>query len=156
MKTISRIGWLALLAGLVGCSAGNPDPDGPMCGGIAGIQCNGAAVCVDDPSDSCNPDAGGADCSGICRCTAIGLCVEGYHWDSSPEVCGCVPHTNPCAAVLCPTRTECVVQGGEPVCVPMQGEQCGDKTCGPGLVCCNASCGICTAPGMSCIQIACN
>ena len=29
---------------------------------------------------------------------------------------------------------------------------CGNKLCAPGLVCCNASCGICTRPGESCIQ----
>lgn len=34
-------------------------------------------------------------------------------------------------------------------------EQCGTVVCPPGLVCCNASCGICTEPGGFCIQIAC-
>ena len=38
---------------------------------------------------------------------------------------------------------------------PDQGEACGSTTCGAGLVCCNASCGICTKPGMACIQRAC-
>lgn len=37
-----------------------------MCGGIAGIQCENGQICVDDPSDSCNPNNGGADCSGMC------------------------------------------------------------------------------------------
>ncbi|HJL18466.1 MAG TPA: hypothetical protein RMH99_22570 [Sandaracinaceae bacterium LLY-WYZ-13_1] len=35
------------------------------------------------------------------------------------------------------------------------GEACGPVTCDPGLVCCNASCGICTEPGGSCIDLAC-
>lgn len=35
------------------------------------------------------------------------------------------------------------------------GEACGPTTCGAGEVCCNASCGICVAPGGSCIDIAC-
>jgi hypothetical protein len=35
------------------------------------------------------------------------------------------------------------------------GEPCGPVTCGPGTVCCNASCGICTAPEESCPAIAC-
>jgi hypothetical protein len=156
MRTIYGLGLVALFAGALACSPRNPNIDGPTCGGIAGISCPGAGACVDDPSDSCNPDAGGADCGGICRCMATGLCVEGQHWDSSPEVCGCVPHSNPCAAVLCPTRTECVVKGGNPVCVPIGGVECGDETCSPGLVCCNASCGICTPPGSSCIQVACD
>ncbi len=37
-----------------------------FCGGIAGIACTGGSVCIDDPSDSCDPASGGADCSGIC------------------------------------------------------------------------------------------
>ncbi len=37
-----------------------------MCGGIAGIACEAGMTCVDDPSDSCDPMNGGADCSGIC------------------------------------------------------------------------------------------
>ncbi len=37
-----------------------------MCGGIAALPCPEGLVCVDDPSDSCNPDSGGADCSGVC------------------------------------------------------------------------------------------
>jgi hypothetical protein len=37
------------------------------CGGIAGIQCPGNKVCVDDPNDNCDPNQGGADCPGICE-----------------------------------------------------------------------------------------
>lgn len=38
-----------------------------FCGGIAGIACEDPAqVCVDDPSDTCDPAKGGADCGGIC------------------------------------------------------------------------------------------
>jgi len=37
-----------------------------MCGGIAGFPCPAGKTCVDDPSDSCDPTRGGADCSGIC------------------------------------------------------------------------------------------
>jgi hypothetical protein len=32
---------------------------------------------------------------------------------------------------------------------------CGPNTCNVGDVCCNASCGICTAPGESCSQTPC-
>jgi len=38
---------------------------------------------------------------------------------------------------------------------PGGGEACGPVTCGEGLVCCNASCGVCTAPGEGCIAIDC-
>lgn len=37
------------------------------CGGVAGIQCPGDKICVDDPNDNCNPKEGGADCPGICK-----------------------------------------------------------------------------------------
>jgi hypothetical protein len=37
----------------------------------------------------------------------------------------------------------------------VEARECGDRTCGEDTVCCNASCGICTAPGNVCIQIAC-
>lgn len=37
-----------------------------ICGGIAAIPCPSGKKCVDDPSDSCDPAQGGADCSGMC------------------------------------------------------------------------------------------
>lgn len=38
-----------------------------MCGGFAGFRCASEYdACVDDPRDSCFPEEGGADCSGIC------------------------------------------------------------------------------------------
>lgn len=35
-------------------------------------------------------------------------------------------------------------------------QKCGTNTCEKGMVCCNASCGICTPPGGVCIQLACD
>jgi hypothetical protein len=131
-------------------------PDAPFCGGIAGFPCPGAGTCVDDPSDSCDPDNGGADCGGLCQCNALGFCVDGFVWDGSPNVCDCVPSVNPCAATLCMVGTTCQVIDGAAVCVSNGGQACGAATCGAGYVCCNASCGMCTLPGMACIQIACN
>jgi hypothetical protein len=47
-----------------------PPYHGPMskifCGGIAGIECPDKLICVDDPRDDCCPEAGGADCGGMC------------------------------------------------------------------------------------------
>lgn len=42
-------------------------------------------------------------------------------------------------------------------CGPVPGKSipCGNTTCTGGQVCCNASCGICTDPGMFCTQQAC-
>jgi hypothetical protein len=37
-----------------------------FCGGIAGMPCPAGLTCVDDPSDTCDPTRGGADCGGIC------------------------------------------------------------------------------------------
>jgi hypothetical protein len=37
------------------------------CGGLPGLPCGAGEVCVDDPSDSCDPTRGGADCPGICQ-----------------------------------------------------------------------------------------
>jgi hypothetical protein len=42
-------------------------PKPQACGGIAGIKCPDDQICVDDPSDSCDPTRGGADCPGICK-----------------------------------------------------------------------------------------
>jgi hypothetical protein len=154
MIKIVHLGCL-LASGLLltACPGGGPSEEGPFCGGFAGIPCAGAGDCVDDPRDDCDPEQGGADCGGICQCNAVGLCLEGSHWDDSPEVCGCVPDANPCAAVLCKVGTQCVVQDGKATCVG--GDPCGDVTCGPGLLCCNASCEMCLPPGRACIQIAC-
>jgi hypothetical protein len=44
-----------------------PAPEIIVCGGFANLQCPEAdQVCVDDPTDSCDPDNGGADCAGRC------------------------------------------------------------------------------------------
>lgn len=190
-----------LILGSVGCLISACDPSPPQgcseggvgggpacppkqfCGGIAAIACPGAGTCVDDPSDNCNPDKGGADCGGVCECNAQALCTEGYEFDDSPAVCGCVPivtdpcaavrcrggyhceavegkascvpDVNPCAAVLCEAGSNCVVQNGQAQCVPATTVTCGSVMCAAGQVCCNSSCGICTPPGGVCIQIAC-
>jgi hypothetical protein len=68
-----------------------PDKKSVSCGGFAGIPCPGGGKCVDDPSDSCDPSAGGADCGGICQCVQTVQCTTTARFDSSPEVCACVP-----------------------------------------------------------------
>ena len=83
---------------------------GPTCGGIAGIACPGMGRCADDPSDSCDPAAGGADCSGICSCIDTVLCIRGSHFDSDPKVCACVPDAPTCggiAGIACPGMGRC-------------------------------------------------
>ena len=38
----------------------------PACGGFIGLECPDDLLCIDDPSDRCDPRRGGADCPGIC------------------------------------------------------------------------------------------
>lgn len=37
-----------------------------------------------------------------------------------------------------------------------RGEPCGDVLCGEGLLCCNASCNLCTPPDHGCIAVVCD
>jgi hypothetical protein len=102
------------------------------CGGFAALPCPGLASCVDDPSDSCDPMNGGADCGGICQCDKAASCVNGKHWDGTPSVCNCVDDAASSGGVAC-----------------------GKKVCNAGEICCSASCGICGQAGGACPAIAC-
>lgn len=102
-------------------------PEGPFCGGIAGVKCPGSGHCQDDPSDSCDPNNGGADCGGVCVCIENVLCVQGSHFNSDPSVCACQP----------------------------DGPQCGTRVCAADQICCSPSCGICGPRGGLCPQIVC-
>lgn len=87
------------------------------CGGFAGLECPDNLTCVDDPSDSCDPANGGADCIGMCvkphgkkkhdtcdyndpvrayvgesveECAVIKfVCAEGSHYFADDCGCGC-------------------------------------------------------------------
>lgn len=37
-----------------------------QCGGFQGLECPKGQQCFDEPTDSCDPASGGADCTGIC------------------------------------------------------------------------------------------
>ncbi|HMI90595.1 MAG TPA: hypothetical protein VK509_04490 [Polyangiales bacterium] len=110
-----------------------PVKDPQRCGGFGGFPCPGLGDCADDPSDDCDPKNGGADCGGICKCTAgpTVLCQAGMPFNPDPHVCSCAPPPG---------------SGGQP---------CGKNTCAEDQTCCNASCGICAPKGGACIQIAC-
>ncbi len=150
-----KLGFIGAL--LAGCLPQDGDLDGPPCGGIAGIACPGSGTCLDDPRDSCDPEAGGADCGGVCQCDVIGVCAEGWTWDGSPEVCSCVEGglTNPCAAVLCLEGTHCEVVDGVAECVEHDpADPCATVRCEPGRVCevvdGDAVCVPQSAPGETC------
>jgi hypothetical protein len=49
-----------------GCGWEIRDCPAKLCGGIAGLRCPDGFDCVDDPRDDCDPQAGGADCGGVC------------------------------------------------------------------------------------------
>jgi len=91
-------------------------------------------------------------------------CKSGTHCEAMGATAQCVPDatcdlacdagshcelvTVQCFRAPCPQVEQCVLD-------EVGGTACGDVTCEVGQVCCNASCGICTAPDMACIQIAC-
>ncbi len=52
--------FLLAACGLPGCNTAE------NCGGIAGLPCPDNMVCIDDPTDDCDPQQGDADCFGIC------------------------------------------------------------------------------------------
>lgn len=110
-----------------------PKPAPKKCGGIAAIPCGPNEECVDDPTDSCDPNAGGADCSGICK-------PKVSPW---PPACwGAWVDENG----LCRTPADGVYP---PECCG--GPRCGEAQCGAGEVCCNPLAGICTKPGHVCV-----
>jgi len=119
----------AARAGVAVDHRGECAPRPPFCGGIAGFPCPGSGTCIDDPSDDCDPNQGGADCGGICICKASETCAPGSRFNPDPAVCACVP---------------------------VAGAPCGKSVCSSGQFCCNASCGICAPRGGACIQIACD
>ncbi|KAK4116125.1 hypothetical protein N656DRAFT_774328 [Canariomyces notabilis] len=71
---------------------------------------------------------------------------------------GTTEEISQCATILCMAGTDCKVIDGRAQCIPInpKPEVCGKTVCAAGLICCNASCGICTKPGMMCTQQACN
>jgi len=113
-------------------------PSGPACGGFTGKPCPGMGKCVDDPSDSCDPAKGGADCGGICSCVETVLCKQGTKFDSSPSVCACVPEKPVCGPVcdIYCTFGNVLDAQGCPTCAcnkPTPGATCPTDQCmGPG------------------------
>ena len=103
------------------------------CGGIAGRPCPGMGKCVDDPTDTCDPNQGGADCGGVCACVQNVLCTQDHKFDGSPAVCACVPATPvACAPDACtgpgPKSASIMCADGTiagPTCAPLADGTCG-------------------------------
>ncbi len=78
-------------------------PQAQMCGGFGNLACPSGLDCVDDPNDDCDPNNGGADCSGVCvepvacqpvTCTLA--CQNGFKTNAEGcEICECKPSTQP-------------------------------------------------------------
>lgn len=125
-----------------------PKLTGAPCGGFLGTPCEGAGeVCIDDPSDDCDPEHGGADCSGICvgpqcggfagtPCPGKDLeCVDDPRDDCDPEHGGadcsgiCVarprPTGPPCGGIRgtpCPSKDQECIDDPNDDCDPEKGD----------------------------------
>jgi hypothetical protein len=130
---------------LMYCLAGDPFCCGPStcqpkapapkrCGGFAGLQCASDEECIDDPTDSCDPSHGGADCGGICQKKPTPPPPQAAcngAWVDQNGTCR-APNDGVYPADCC------------------GGPKCGEAQCSTGQVCCNPLHGICTAPGEVC------
>jgi hypothetical protein len=74
-----------------------------ICGGFAGFQCSDPnETCIDDPTDSCDPQNGGADCMGMCvlqnnppNCNVTG-CASGQFCSFCWGNWACIPQGARC------------------------------------------------------------
>jgi len=124
-------------------------PGPARCGGLAGIACPGFGKCVDDPSDSCDPAAGGADCGGICSCIQNVACDANSKFDSSPSVCACVPVKPPACEGVCDIYCQygnVTDANGCPTC-HCNPDPCATVKCAAGTHC---DTGKCVSDGVSC------
>lgn len=117
--------------------------DGDIMGCTTSKQCGGHAAlgCGDDEFCDFALSCGFGDTPGVCK-KRPQACPEVF----SP-VCGCdgQTHSNSCDAAAAGTD---VISEGE---CQLEGEECGETICDPGMVCCNSLQSICTAPGEVCI-----
>ena len=107
LVVVVLVGGCAVEAGDPVGSAGDY-ARGTFCGGFAGFPCPEGYTCVDNPRDGCDPEAGGADCGGICRRTRREPCEHGRGIDyisNSPEECAAILFL--CAAPAVPFFNDC-------------------------------------------------
>jgi hypothetical protein len=128
-----------------------------FCSGFPGFPCPPGATCIDDPNDDCDPQAGGADCAGICvreeeprRCGGIAgeTCPPGYECaDDRRDACNpdaggadCPGVCRPAPSGTCRSDADCAVIAACLVCAD------GTTAC-PSAGCVN---GICSAEFPGC------
>ena len=125
----------------------------PLWGGCANVRGGEGYECVDDPHDDCDPNAGGADCGGMCvkskkpKKGACGSDPTKTYVSTSLEECALIKYA--CAEGV-PFSDACGCG-----CQTSAGEPCGVNTCADGEYCCNASCGTCVPMGYLCTQQVC-
>jgi hypothetical protein len=96
-----------------------------FCGGIAARPCPDGLVCEDDPTDGCDPAAGGADCGGVCVADDAECVTPGREYISrDSDVCAAVRYT--CARMLIAFSDEC---GCGCEMVPLTGKTCDPSWC---------------------------
>lgn len=152
--------------------AGLPCPDGYLCVDDPRDDCdpqNGGADCMGIcRRDRCTYDDPSKTYVGrsLAECQVIRfVCDPGSEHFADECGCGCQETASACAErVRCPRGSEwnedtcscelVLVPVPDPIIV-LPGRKCGETTCGAGMVCCNASCGICTPPGGACTQQIC-
>ncbi|MBX3215232.1 MAG: hypothetical protein KF850_24570 [Labilithrix sp.] len=164
--------WLLLFFGGValGCS-GKPSSPAP---GDVNASASPASADERSPAPTSNPTSTAPEtppvtppdapvtCDGV-RCSEDTFCdlqTVTCVRAPCPPITRCVSGTHPCAATTCAQGSACESHDLEARCVPMPappgGSPCGRGTCEAGMVCCNASCGICTPPDGACTQQACD
>ena len=73
IRSISRVTLLAAFSVAIAALVATPGAmsakggGGQRCAGLAGVECPGSLVCVDDPTDDCWPTKGDTDCVGVCQ-----------------------------------------------------------------------------------------
>lgn len=113
----------------------------PQCvSDCARVRCPGGTTCV--------ADAAGTRCEPTRTTCAATTCAPGTICVENEQGAQCI---TACATVRCTANTVCVADARGARCEPA-GPACGSTTCAQGFVCCNPLRGICTRPGMACIQ----
>jgi hypothetical protein len=118
--SIRLMSWSVLVAGAVllgsACtptaeaseeSSSDLQEKAAFCGGFAGIPCAEGYVCVDDPSDDCDPNQGGADCGGICQKEPKKECKDPARTYVSRDPAQCATIRFTCEPGLAPFFDDC-------------------------------------------------
>ena len=105
-----------------------PCPEPNTCGGAAGISCLPGFTCVDSDGDDCDPNQGGADCTGVCRredeprkcgsftgetCPPGYECADAPNDDCAPDSGGadCPGFCRPAVSPACASDSDCPLIG---------------------------------------------